>query len=249
MLRSALAGLMLTLAATSVAAQRKYAVLSSVGDRVTVVTRNMSTGSNVDTNRREPMDLAGPGLDNAVLLSAEDGIKAADPAAQTVLVAPRTPLAMQSAAAARDGNLEKWASEARGQLAGLGATHAIVIAKHRGDARLNVGSSSTGTGKLEGLGFYVDASYNAADDQGSQAALGFLASYAYVVIRVLDVQTGKVVGEEIVMASNSAVPGADSLRAWDALTPERKVAALRTLATKEVEGAMPSLLKRAAGRT
>ena len=227
-------------------AQHKYAVLSSIGDRITVVTRAMATGSNVDTNRREPMELSGPGLDNAVLLAAEDGIKAADPAAQAILLAPRTPLAEQAAAASRDNTLEKWAADARGQLAPLGATHVIVISKHRGDARLKVSSGSTGSGKLEGLGFYVDTSYAAADDNASQGARGFLASYAYILIRAVDLRSGRQVGEQVVMASNTSVPGVDSTRAWDALPPEGKVAALRTLATKEVEAAMPAVLSQAA---
>ena len=245
MLRVALVALFLGLATASAVAQSKYAVLSSVGDRVTVVTRAMSTGSNVDTNRREPMELAGPGLDNAVLLAAEDGIKAADPSAQAILLAPRTPLAEQAANASRDNALEKWAGETRAQLVPLGATHLIVISKHRGDARLKVASGSTGSGKLEGLGFYVDTSYAAADDNASQTARGFLASYAYLLIRMVDLQSGRQVGEQIVMASNTSVPGVDSTRAWDALPPEGKIAALRALATKEVEAAMPALLAQA----
>ena len=245
MLRVALVALFLGLATASAVAQSKYAVLSSVGDRVTVVTRAMSTGSNVDTNRREPMELAGPGLDNAVLLAAEDGIKAADPSAQAVLLAPRTPLAEQAASASRDNALEKWAGETRAQLVPLGATHLIVISKHRGDARLKVASGSTGSGKLEGLGFYVDTSYAAADDNASQTARGFLASYAYLLIRMVDLQSGRQVGEQIVMASSTSVPGVDSTRAWDALPPEGKIAALRALATKEVEAAMPALLAQA----
>ena len=242
MKRRFLLGMVLVCAALHAEAQRKYAVLSAIGDRITVVTRAMSTGSNVDTNRREPMELAGPGLDNAVLLAAEDGIKAADPEARAILLAPRTPMAEQAAAASRDGSLEKWASDARAQLAGLGATHVIVITKHRGEARLNVASGSTGSGKLEGLGFYVDASYAAADDNDAQGVRGFLASYAYILLRVIDLQSGKQVGEQIVMASNRAVPGAESTRAWDALPPDRKVAALRDLATKEVDATMPALL-------
>ena len=239
--------LALALAATSAAAQRKYAVLSSVGDRITVVTRNMSTGSNVDTNKREPMELSGPGLDNAVLLAAEDGIRKADPAGQALLLAPRTSLSEQAGAAARDGSVEKWVADVRGQLAPLGATHVIVISKHRADARLNVGRGSTGTGKLEGLGFYLDTSYQAQDDYGAQGARGFLASYAYLVMRVVELQSGKQVGEQVVMASNAAVPGADTTSAWESLSPEKKVAALRELATKEVEATMPALLSAAKG--
>ena len=245
MLRLALVALLLGLATASAVAQSRYAVLSSVGDRVTIVTRAMATGSNVDTNRREPMELSGPGLDNAVLLAAEDGIKAADPAAQAILLAPRTPLAEQAANASRDNQLEKWAGAARAQFVPLGATHLIVISKHRGDARLRVSSGSTGSGKLEGLGFYVDTSYAAMDDNAAQGARGFLASYAYILIRMVDLQSGRQVGEQIVMASDTSVPGVDSTRAWDALPPEGKIAALRTLATKEVEAAMPVLLGQA----
>jgi hypothetical protein len=244
-LRTALVALLLGFATASAVAQSRYAVLSSVGDRITVVTRAMATGSNVDTNRREPMELSGPGLDNAVLLAAEDGIKAADASAQAILLAPRTPLAEQAANASRDNTLEKWAGEARAQLTPLGATHLIVISKHRGDARLQVSSGSTGSGKLEGLGFYVDTSYAAADDNATQTARGFLAAYAYILIRVVDLQSGRQVADHIITASNTSVPGVDSTRAWDALPPEGKIAALRSLATKEVESAMPVLLSQA----
>jgi hypothetical protein len=244
-LRLVLLGLALAALAGPVHAQRKYAVLSAIGDRLTVVYRVMATGSNIDNNRRENMDLAGPGLDNAALLAAEDGLKSVDKSADVVLLAPRTPLAVSAAAAARDGSVPQWiASEARPQLASLGVTHVVLISKYRADARLRITSGSTGSGKLEGLGFYVDAYFNQAEESSSGSSRGFLAVYAYMTVRLFDVQTGAQVAEQIVTASDSAIPGADKERAWDAMTPEQKVSTTRALVIGEVTRAAAALPRR-----
>lgn len=230
----------------SATAERKYAVLSIVGDRITIVTRAMSTGSNIDANKRDVMEIAGPGLDNAVLIAAEDGLKAADKGSEVLLLSPRGGLAEKAAGALREGSLQQWVStQARAQLAALGATDVILISKHRADARLDVNGTTTGSGKLEGLGFYIDSSFSPQDDNSSAAAKGFLASYAYIILRQLDLQSGRTLAEQVVMASNSAIPGVDSVRAWDALGPAEKIGALRSLVTKEVEAAMPAVVSAA----
>ena len=244
-LRAVAFALVLAGLATSAQAQRKYAVLSAIGERLTVVYRVMATGSNIDNNRREYMDLAGPGLDNAALLAAEDGLKSADKGAEVVLLAPRTPLAMKAAAAARDGSVSQWAaSEAKPQLASLGVTHVVLISRYRADARLRVSSGSTGSGKLEGLGFYVDPYFSQAEESSSGGSRGFLAVYAYVTLRLFDLQSGSQVAEETVTASDSAIPGADKERAWDAMTAEQKIATTRSLVIAEVTRAAAALPRR-----
>ena len=244
-LRAVATALVLAGIAVPAQAQRKYAVLSAIGDRLTVVYRVMSTGSNIDSNRRENMDLAGPGLDNAALLAAEDGLKAADKGAEVILLAPRTALAEKAAAAVRDATMAQWiATDGKPQLNGLGATHVVVISKYRADARLNVASGTTGSGKLEGLGFYVDPWFAQAEESASGGSRGFLASYAYISLRSFDLQSGAQVAEQVVMASNSTIPGAATARAWDAMGAPEKVAAIRGLVIDEVTKAAAALPRR-----
>jgi len=135
MLRATLLALALALAAVPAAAQRTYAMLSAVGDRITVVHR--------DVKRQDTIDISGTALDNAVLFGAEKGLRTAERTADVMRLAPRTGLAAKADLVSREGSMSQWvAREVRPQLSAMGVDDIIVITKHRGET--------------EGLGFYTD---------------------------------------------------------------------------------------------
>ena len=82
MMVRALAALLLAAAsALPAAAQeaRRVAVLSLVGDQLTVVQREMSTGTRIDRNTRTPVPMNSAALDNAMVLAVEREIQRTEP--------------------------------------------------------------------------------------------------------------------------------------------------------------------------
>ena len=72
------------------AQERTYAIMSLVGDSLLIVHRDMATGSRLDKNVRDVVAIPNPALDNAMVLALDDGVKASEPRARTVLLGERT---------------------------------------------------------------------------------------------------------------------------------------------------------------
>ena len=71
---------------TRTAWRSAYAVLSLVGDQLTVVRFEIATGSRLDKNPRRLVDLPDRSLDRTMIFAVEDAIKRADPGAKVVLL-------------------------------------------------------------------------------------------------------------------------------------------------------------------
>jgi hypothetical protein len=130
----------------------RYAVLSLIGDALTVVTYQSSTGSSMDTNRHESMPMAGGPFDKTALKAADAALRKLDPEAAVVLLTTSSPSLYQEQ--------EKLFSESRltvpedivNALRRSGATRAIVLTKYRGDARLTRRIATSGAASCRGLG-------------------------------------------------------------------------------------------------
>ena len=120
----------------------------------------------------------------------------------------------------------------------------ILVTKHHGEARLRVADGYIGSGKLEGLGYYLDTTRRMKELDTSIRSVGYLAPYVYVDVNLVDLVTGTLVrratiatGYTIATSHNAA-----GVQPWDALSGEEKVATLKNLLTKELQGAMPALI-------
>jgi hypothetical protein len=147
----------------------------------------------------------------------------------------------------RDAAAQEIVDALRPRLPANGATRLVLVVKTRHPAQIGLprmNDTHVGSGSLEGLGYYVDASMAMAN-RGStiENIHGFLAPFAYFAIVLADLKTGKVLAERAVYAS-TAIPESQSatLSPWDALIPERKVSIVEDLVRREVAQAAPALL-------
>jgi hypothetical protein len=245
-MRAVLAVLTLFLATAAAAAGETYAVMSLVGDGLLVVQHRATTGTSLPGNVHEFLTVADPAFDRAALLAVDAAVRRADPSARVVLLGGRDPalLEAQSRALGHDDAAQAIADVARPRLPATGATRLILVTKARHAAQIAFRDSHVGSGSLEGLGYYLDASILTTTRGATiEDGVGFLAAFAYFDVALVDLKDGKVVGERPVYAS-AAVGGSQSptLSPWDALSPERKVSIVQDLVRREVAQAVPALL-------
>lgn len=232
--------------AAQAAAGETYAVMSLVGDRLLLVQHRPGTGSSLEGNVREFVSISTPALERAALLAVDDAVRRSDPSARTVLLAGRDPAAfeVQSRTLGRDGALQAIADALRPRLPATGATRLILVAKTRHAAQIRTDEGHTGSGTLEGLGYYLDPTIptNRVNNNETRG-FGLVAPFAYVIVALVDLRTGKVLGERPVYASNSiSQASSDTLSAWDSLTAEEKVRNIEALMRTEIAPAVGALL-------
>ena len=222
----------------------RYAVLSLIGDALTVITYQSSTGSSMDTNRHESIPMAGAPFDKTALKATDAALRKMDPETAVVLLSASSQSLYQ--------DQEKLFSESRltvpeeiaNVLKRSGATRAIVLTKYRGDARLEAQNRHLGSGKLSGLGFYVDRQYRLRRSDTGERGVGFLAPFVYVRLSLVEVATLAVLREEIVTAATtlSAARSKYTPDPWEVLTPAQKVESINRMIVREVARAIPVLV-------
>src|ERR1700682_5699761 len=121
------------------AEERRYAVLSLVGDQLLIVKRENSTGSRLDQNVRLAVPVPDGSLDRAVLLAMDEAIRKADPSAKPVLLSTRDPALYSVAQNSLDsGGTARVFEAVRPVVVGARATHLILVTKHRHQAMLRL---------------------------------------------------------------------------------------------------------------
>ena len=241
---AALAGLAAVPAAR--AADQRYAVLSLIGDTINLVWWQPSTGSNIDRNERQDVPTADGALDNVALLAVDDALRRANPKTEATLLASRDPtlFALQAKLLDRGSDTGELLAAVQGLLRQSQATRLILVSKHRGDARLPMRFEYAGTGKLTGLGFYIDRRMMVKDADSGAADRGFIAPYAYLELALIDAQTMKPIRRSVVPQATTVATGSakGAVNPWQAMTTQEKSDALAQLIRQAVDRAMPELL-------
>lgn len=232
-------------AADGVAATgRRYSVMSLVGDRLDVVTYRLAAGTNRDANVHNPVALEGGVFDKAALLSVERALARTDRTAAVQLLAVAAPEAFERQNRFFEGGKATLPPSIDAAARSGGSTHLVLVTKYRHEANLQLADSKTGSGMLEGLGFYIDRAARMIESGSGQHSIGFLAPFAYIKLTLIDLQTSTVVRQlsgaaSTTFAASRAKQGADP---WDALEPAEKIDVLRRLLTEEVERLIPELV-------
>jgi hypothetical protein len=231
--------------ACALAQARTYAVLSLVGDRLLLVSRDGSTGSSrIDSNTKRFIALGNSELDRTVLAAVDAAVRMQVPGAEVVLLETRDPEIFSAQARALDagGGGADILPAVRDIAAGSKATHLVLVTKQRHEAMLNVSDGHIGSGSLEGLGFYIDRDQRLTNLATGAGFVGFLAPFAYFRVSLVEVASGKVLGEEAVYASLIASRQSVS-HPWDALTPKQKVEVIEGMLRAEVARVIPLVLE------
>jgi len=220
-----------------------FALLSLVGDQFSVVMRREEIGSNIDPNTRRTYPVDAAVFDDIALDAAEQVLKQRRPVSPVVRFSIRDPRLFDL----QDRLLED-GSGLRDAVAKLlheqQATRLVLVTKWRDNAQFPLRDGTTGTGKISGLGFYVDTTYVYRNVDSGNQGQGFLGPFAYVNVTIVDAQTMKPIRATQSRESEMNLPTdtKGAIHAWDALTPQGKVDALERVLRRAVERATTAAL-------
>jgi hypothetical protein len=230
------------------AATPNVAILSLIGDKITVETFLRSTGSNMDGNRKRVLPVGGPVLDVEALQSANTTFKRLRPGIKTTLLAT----ADQGLYEAQNALFDEVDANKDNRiylgslLKNRAVTQLILITKQRSYTEFKVENGRVGSGRLEGVGFYIDNETRLMNGRSLASGSGFIAAFVYAKMRLVDAETLNVLKEVNIKESdlniNYALTSAH-LAAWDTLTSEQKVTRLNEVIAGAMGDAVTELLK------
>jgi len=225
--------------------ERKYAVLSLIGDGMLISEWVPATGARLDNNQKQFIPISEGVFDKAALLSINSALKRIDATATPVLLFARERSLYEAQNRMLDGNGKSvdLLEHVRALLRGSSATHLILVTKLRHEARLKMADQTVGSGTLEGVGFYIDSSMKTVFRDSREMGSGLLAPFAYFRVELIDLSRNEVVSEQRVVASTTTSARSTSAEhAWNALSGSDKVRVLREMVTEEAAAVIPKLL-------
>lgn len=231
------------------ATERSYAIMSLVGNNLQTVVYTPSTGSNMNLNNKHDMPVTTAVFDAAAVEEINKVLKQQQPGAKTVMMLTRDPglyAAQNSMFESPDATKED-RDYLKSLLKDRPVTHLILVTKLRAATEIAMYKTTEGTGRLEGLGFYMDNQMDVLDLGKGETGRGILAPFAYLIVRVVDAKTLDVVSE--VRVKKSAVAFGSSQEnpsrfSWNLMTAEQKVELLDEKIRSAVDDAIPRLLKK-----
>lgn len=226
------------------AATRSYAVMSLVADKMSVVIRQPQVGSAIDQNRRESVPIAAANIDDSALVAAHEVLKGLEPGAAVHLLKVSEASLYEAQGSLLDGTRFTPPADMADALAQTKATHLLLLTKWRADAQLQAYRQRVGSGKLEGIGYYVDGNLRMRRMDTNEVGFGFLAPYVYAKLSLVDLRQAKVVGDERIEASTtlSAAHATEGVNPWDAVPNAKKIAALRQMVVDAMRDTIPVVL-------
>jgi hypothetical protein len=249
----ALASLLLAGAVHAADTPRKYGILSLAGDAISVVTYVPEVGSRIDVNDKQVYPLGDNTVfDEAAIRAASAAIERIQPGASRFLMLStdvelhRVQNSMFDDPAANQANRDYLKSLWKGK----DLTHLILVTKYRADTDLKYMNESGGTGKIEGLGFYMDNHTEVVTHNDKQnkheSSQGVLMPFAYVKLRLINAETLDVEREVRLKEGEMATYALGeerAVRTWQALTAKEKTEYLDRLMRQAVTEGVPRLLK------
>ena len=232
---------------------RTYAILSLAGDAITAATWVNGTGTKMDATDYQIFPMNNTTFDEAAIRAASAAVQQVQPGATPFLMLSTDPELHQAQNAMFDHPERNQAN--RDYLKSLWkdhpVSHLILITKYRATPEMKFMQQSEGTGKVEGLGFYMnnEVTVTSYTEKNNQTSQGVLMPYAYLKLRLIDTSTMQVVRE--VNRKESELVTYDieeerAVRTWEALTPKQKVSYLDGLVRRAVTASVPKLLSNTA---
>ena len=221
---------------------RRYGVLSAMGDRLTVVAYQPTTGTRIDRNERWDVPIGSTQLDDAALLAVRSGLPptAADGTA-FYRVAPDQFPRWQAMV---DRGTVAMPVDVASALTRDGVTHLVLVVKLRSAASVQIFDGRIGSGNLEGLGLYLDHGMEMRTRETGARGKGFIAPYVYVQLALVDVAAARIVARESVKVAraHSAATSATGRDPWEALSAEQKSQLIGDVIATDVRDATERLV-------
>lgn len=226
-----------------------YGVLSLIGDKLSIVVAKAQTGTRIDANSRDSVDLDSAVFDESAVRAVAIAVRKIDPKAELAAINTRSALLFekQRLLFEQSGDKILIPDAIRGALKAQNATHLFLVTKRRDEATATFSSGTTdGKGRLEGLGFYLDGSIFTSVTETGASGRGFIAPFAYFDVALIDVASSTVIKKEKVTVSKPVSAGAaekDIGNPWAALSSVEKVRLVDSLVQKEIARVVPELMK------
>ena len=222
-----------------------YAVVSLIGDKLSVVTHEASTGTMIERNKTQTLPVNGTVFDAEVMAQAEAALKRADAQARVSLYDLSSPAMFEQQERFLEGGKLHFSPAVVATMRKEGATHLVLVTKQLATAQLRAGDhDGLGSGYLQGMGFYIDRAVHMIENKSGETGRGYFAPFVFAKVTLVDLDTLDVVNEASVKVNISAasVGVAASPDAWDALTPQGKISALRSLIDDHLPQAVASVV-------
>lgn len=222
-----------------------YAVVSLIGDQLDAVTYQPQVGTLLDANSHQAMPMGADIMDDLALWETNKALRAAVPVTDVALLAVSAPQFFVDESRLFSGNHVKLPADVDAAIAEAKAGKLVLITKHRADARLQVWHGFIGSGKIEGLGFYLDTVHRVPDADSTARLIGFLAPFVYIDVTLVDTASHTILRQTTITASRTVTSDSSAKDAgvWDVLTTEQKMASLRELLSKNLATVVPQLVQ------
>jgi len=222
----------------------KYAGLSLLGDKLSVVTYQPKTGSQVDRNSVESVALPDLAFDKFALLDMQSTLQKREAKATLLMLAAAGPALYERAGELAVNARLDLPDDIRQALAAAEITHLILLRKHRAEARMQAERGRLGSGMIEGLGFYLDRHYKMKRTDTGEVGVGFLAPFVFVKLSLIELSSASEIRAEAISASTtlSAARGGNDGDPWNVLSPEQKIERLKAMLGRELKRSLPLLL-------
>lgn len=249
--RIAMIVLGLALAASSLTALAaepapKYGVLSLIGDKLNVVGYQTSTGTRLDPNRASAITVPDSGFDATALRTVEEAVKRLGGPNEVMLYAISAPKLVDNPTALFDGDKLVLAPALVDGMRKDGATHLLLLTRHRQEAQLRAANAWLGVGRLEGLGYYIDLQQGMTAVEDGEPMRGFIAPYVYLRLSLVDLGNLRILRQKTITASDTIAARRKQESAnsnpWTMLTANEKLDTLNRMIGNEMKEAVPALL-------
>lgn len=224
-----------------------YLILSLVGDHLTIITAASQVGSHLAPNRPQVVPLKDSQFDDFAVRTAADMIKNALPAASVTMLRAKDPDLYKM----RDGWVDADSIDVRGLVTLVvklfsppAGSHLLLIAPYRDELQLQTDRGYLGGGfKSAGLGFYVDGSTRMFDSGTLDSAVGFLGVFTNFQLVLINLQNNAIEAQQrVVVGATFPAANAPDKTPWNALSAEKKIAALQFLLKRETDRLLPGML-------
>jgi hypothetical protein len=231
-------------AAQGADAVRSVAVMSLIGDQLTIVARAFETGTRIDPLRSTETKLNNRAFDTYASRVVMEALKRHRPQLKSEVFASTDATLYEiqdGLIAAADPKAVSLRDEMKLNLRAAGASHLLLVTKHRADAVMRFATTDMGTGKIEGLGFYIDPEIQVfTRGEGDRAGQGFLAPFVYVKVTLVEAASFDPVRSELAMVSE-IFPAAGNDQ-WNAIPQAKKFEVLQQMIRDEVTRVVPLLI-------
>lgn len=223
---------------------RQFAVVSLIGNELVFVYSTLVTGSSMDRNAHQALPDPAGTFDKLALAAMDKAIERAEPGAKVSVIGVGPSALHDQSERLFDGSAVALPDALVTEIERSGASHLLLLTKHRAEARLALAHSHIGMGMLSGVGYYIDRQKALRVISTGQTGQGLLAPYVHARLTLAEARSGRVLRQANIAASRvysvAAQPAA--VQPWEVMTETEKVTRLRALLETQLAQAVPQVL-------